>query len=139
MPRRIPMVANATFPTSVAVSTMPDVNVATMPDVNVATMPNVNIATMPLTSVEEQYSLAERKALSVNVVGQSHTIVTVNPKVVCLIADGCDIYVDTAAIGADSPKLLNSGSISFTLKGATTTIYAKAVSGSGTLYITVYA
>jgi len=133
----MPNVVVATMP-NVNVATMPNVNVATMPNVNVATMPNVNVATMPLTSVEEQYQLQERKALAVDTGGQNYPITTTSPKVVTLIADGCDMYIDTAAIGADSPKILNSASISFTLKGAATTIYAKAVSGSGTLYIMVY-
>ena len=94
---------------------------------------------LPVTvSVEEQYQLQERKALSVDTGGQSYAIVTSEPKVVTLIADGADMQVDIQAISADSPKLVDGASLSFTLKGAATTIYAKAVTGSGTLYIMVF-
>jgi len=94
---------------------------------------------LPVTvSVEEQYQLQERKALSVDTGGQSYTITTSEPKVVTLIADGTDMQVDIQAITSDSPKLVDGASLSFTLKGAATTIYAKAVTGSGTLYIMVF-
>lgn len=88
--------------------------------------------------VEEQYQLRERKALAVDTSGQKYEVTTAKPKVVTLIVDGADMQVDTAAIGADSPKFIDGSSLSMTLKGAITTIYAKAVSGSGTLYIMVY-
>jgi len=99
-------------------------------------VPNPQVA--PASRYEEQYELAERKALAVTMGGESYAITTTSPKVVTLIVDGCDMQVDTQTISADSPKLVDRASISFTLKGVATTIYAKAVSGSGTLYIAVY-
>jgi len=106
--------------------------------VQVVSMPNVNIATMP--NVEEQYQLQERKALAVTDVESSYTITTSEPKVVTLIADGCDMQVDTQAITGDSPKLVDGASLSMTLKGVATTIYAKApgAGDTGTLYIMVF-
>jgi len=101
-------------------------------------MPDFPPVVPAIVSVEEQYELVERKALSVDTGGQSYTITTTEPKVVTLIADGCDMQVDTQAISTDSPKLVDGASLSFTLKGAATTIYAKAVADSGTLYIMVF-
>lgn len=111
MPLRIPMVPRAETPTT------------------------VEIAGTPV--FEEQYEWAERKALAVDTGGQSHTISVDSPKVAVLIVDGADMQVDTQTITADSPKLVSGATFSFTLKGAATTIYGKAVSGSGTLYIVV--
>ena len=96
-------------------------------------------ATLPTPLFEEQYELKERKALAVTTGGESHAITTDEPKVVALISDGADIQVDTTTISADSPKIKDGASFSFTLAGQATTIYAKAVSGSGTLYIVVFA
>ena len=95
-------------------------------------------ATLPTPLMEEQYELVERKALAVTTGGESYAITSEEPKVATLIVDGCDMYVDTETISADSPKLVDGSSMSFTLKGLATTIYAKAVSGSGTLYIVVF-
>jgi len=100
--------------------------------------PQGTIALPVTVSVEEQYELVERKALSVDTVGQSYTITTSEPKVATVIVDGTDMQVDTIPITADSPKMVDGASWSFTLKGKATTIYAKAVTGSGTLYITVF-
>lgn len=99
----------------------------------------VTVTAMPsISGVEEQYELVERKALSVDTGGQNYPIAVSEPKVVLLIADGCDMQVDTQDITTDSPKLVNKASLSFTLKGKGTTIYAKAVADSGTLYIAVF-
>ena len=87
---------------------------------------------------EEQYELVERKALAVTTAGENYTITTSEPKVVTLIVDGCDMQVDNQAITVDSAKLTDGVSLSMTLKGKPTTIYAKAVSDSGTLYIMVF-
>lgn len=106
--------------------------------IEISAMPDVNVATMPVTKVEEQYELVERKALAVTTGGQNYPITTSEPKVVTLIVDGCDMQLDNQAITADSPKLTDGVSLSMTLKGEATTIYAKAVSDSGTLYIMVF-
>ena len=95
-------------------------------------------ATLPVALFEEQYELKERKALAVTTGGESYAITSSEPKVATLIADGCDMQVDTTTISADSPKLKDGFSMSLTLAGKATTIYAKAVSGSGTLYIVVF-
>jgi hypothetical protein len=89
--------------------------------------------------VEEQYELKERKKLVVTTDGNSYAIATENPKVVTLIAEGDDLLVDTKEISDDSPKLFRNGSMVFTLKGKSTTIYAKAVTSQGNLYIVVFA
>lgn len=93
---------------------------------------------MPSISVEEQYQLVERKALAVTTGGEDYEIQESEPKVVTLIADGADMQVDTTTISTDSPKLVARASLSITLDGQATTIYAKAVTGSGTLYILVF-
>jgi hypothetical protein len=90
-------------------------------------------------NVEEQYELVERKALSVDTGGGSYAILTVNPKVLTVVAKGDDIIVDTKAIDSDSPMVLKSGALTFTLKGKPTTVYAKANASSGVLYIMVFA
>lgn len=87
---------------------------------------------------EEQYELVERKALAVTTSGESFAITTTEPKVVTLIVDGCEMLLDNQTISADSPKLTDGVSLSMTLKGKPTTIYAKAVADSGTLYIMVF-
>ena len=88
--------------------------------------------------VEEQYKLNERKALTVDTSGASYSITTSNPKLLILIVDGDDMYVDTQPISADSPKIKDGGSLSLTLGGEQITVYAKAVNTSGTLYILVF-
>lgn len=106
--------------------------------VHIISMPDVSVISMPTVSVEEQYQLAERKALAVTTTENDYPITSDEPKVVTLIADGCDMQVDKVSITADSPKLIDRASLSMTLNGEATTIYAKAVSGSGTLYIMVF-
>lgn len=132
MPYRVPMIPPATTPTPVEIEGTPTIEITVMPDVTVTAMPEIS-------GVEEQYQLVERKALAVTEAQSSHAIVTTEPKVVTLIADGCDMQVDTAAISADSPKIVDKASFSMTLKGVATTIYAKAGAGeTGTLYIAVF-
>lgn len=101
-------------------------------------VPMVPSPTVIVPAVEEQYELVERKALSVDTGGQNYAITTTEPKVVLLVGDGCDMQVDTTTISTDSPKLADRASLSFTLKGKATTIYAKAIADSGTLYIVVF-
>jgi len=103
----------------------------------VVTETSVKVEEQPI-SVEEQYVLKEKKALSVDTTGTSYGIVTSDPKLLILIVDGDDMYVDTEPISADSPKIKDGGSLSMTLGGQPTTIYAKAVNSSGTLYILVF-
>ena len=118
MPRRIPMVSDQAV------------------TVNVTAMPAVEIT--GTVSVEEQYQLVEREALAIDTDGDSYAIVATSPKVACIIVKGCAMNVDIAAISADSPEFVDGGTFSFTLDGVATTIYAKAVSGSGTLFIMVF-
>jgi len=94
-------------------------------------MPDFPPVIPAIVSVEEQYELVERKALSVDTGGQSYAITTSEPKVATLTASGCDMQVDTQPI-------TTGVSMSITLKGQATTIYAKATAGSGTLYIMVF-
>ncbi len=139
MPLEIPTVSVVvTALPNITIDSMPSVVISSLPNVTIGAMPSVDIASMPLVSVEEQYELLERKALAVTVGGENHSIATSAPKVACVIVDGCDMQVDTQAITADSPKFLIGSSWSYTLKGVTTTIYAKAVAGTGTLYIMVF-
>ena len=99
---------------------------------------NITVTSMPLTPVEEQYELVERKAIAVDVAGNSYALTTSEPKVASVVIKGCDMQVDTQAITTDSTEYLSGSSWSFTLKGKPTTIHAKATAGSGTLYIQVY-
>jgi hypothetical protein len=89
--------------------------------------------------VEEQYEFKERKALSVDTTGTSYAITTSEPKVIILACENDDLYVDTKAISSDSPKLFKKTPLVWTLNGKATTIYAKAVTASGTLYLMVFA
>ena len=105
-------------------------------NITVTSMPPVEIT--GTVSVEEQYQLVERKAIAISTSENSHAIVTTSPKVACIIVKGCDAQVDTQSIDADSPEFVDGASWSFTLDGEATTIYTKAPSGSGTLYIMVF-
>lgn len=100
-------------------------------------MPEITMPTK--LGVEEQYEIKERKALAITTSESSHTITTSNPKIAICIAKGCDMQADTASITVDSPPILDKSAFTFTLKGVATTIYGKALSGSGTLYIVVLA
>jgi hypothetical protein len=88
--------------------------------------------------IEEQYELKERKALSVDTTGTSYTITTVNPKVVILVCETDDMYVDIQAISTDSPKLFKKTPLTWTLNDKPTTIYAQSLTIAATLYIMVF-
>jgi len=83
---------------------------------------------------EEYYENHEEKALSVTTKETSFKFTKGTPKHVILFADGADILVDfDESISGDSYKILNTGSLSLALQ--VKTIYAKTVTGTGTLRI----
>lgn len=89
-------------------------------------------------AVEEQYEPAERAALSTSTTEKSYEIITPNPKQILLIAEDQDHLVDfNRPTDASSPKIFSSGSLSMTAKGVRR-IFAKTVTGTGTLRILVF-
>lgn len=87
--------------------------------------------------VEEQYEVAERRAIATSTTPVYYDIITVDPKQILLIAEGDDHLVDfNQAITADSPKIFASGTLSITAKGAVR-IYAQTITTTGTLRILV--
>lgn len=90
-----------------------------------------------ITRVEEQYEVAERRAIATTTTETYYDIITPQPKQVLLIAETVDHFVDiNQHVTADSPKIFASGTMSITAKGAVR-IYVHAVTGTGTLRILV--
>jgi hypothetical protein len=89
-------------------------------------------------AVEEQYEVAERKAVSTSTTPVYYDVLTVDPKQILLIAETQDHFVEfNSQISADSPKIFASGSMSLTAKGITR-IWMQAVTGTGTIRILVF-
>lgn len=89
--------------------------------------------------VEEQYEPSERAVLSTTTTDQTYRIQTSNPKQILLIAETQDHFVEfNIPTDASSTKIFAKGSLSMTGKGITE-IHAKTVTGTGTLYIRIWA
>ena len=98
--------------------------------------PSSRIPVKPI-AVEEQYEVAERRAIATTTTETYYDIITPEPKQILLIAETVDHYVDfNRHITSDSPKIFASGTLSITAKGAVR-IYVQAVSATGTLRILV--
>jgi len=89
--------------------------------------------------VEEQYEPSERAVLNTTTTDQTYKLQTNNPKQILLIAETQDHYVEfNVPTDGSSTKIFAKGSLSMTGKGVTE-IHAKTVTGTGTLYIRVWA
>lgn len=98
--------------------------------------PSSRIVVKPI-AVEEQYEVAERRALSTTTTESYYDIITPEPKQILLIAETVDHFVDfNRHITADSPKVFASGTLSITAKGAVR-IYTLTVGATGILRILV--